>query len=940
MVAALAPQLAAGPAPKKPNQAPFVVLWSPDAGDQFTAPGSIVLAAGANDPDGSVKSVKYYADSIFVGSATRAPYTVWWENVQQGTHVLKAVATDNAGAEGTSASITITVKPNPPPTVHLDSPSGGDSFIDPEFIMIAADADDSDGGSIKSVTFFADAAPIGTVKRAPYFMKWRDVPVGPHVLTAVATDNGGATGTSAPINITVKQNAAPIVSLTSPSASDSFTEPAKIVMTAEASDSDGSIKVVRFYAGDRHIGSSHEPPYEATFRHVDAGTYVLTAVAIDDRGARTTSAPVPVTVKPNTPPAVSISSPADGSRFKPPATVEITADASDSDGQIKFVRFFVNGVPFRTDVHAPYTAKLRHLPKGIYDLTAVATDNGGSSTESKPVRVTISDDDPPTVEITSPADAAVFTRPADITITAKAADDSALHDVTFYADDTPLVTRFPDPSVFDRPETFTFVWSGASVGPHTLKAVATDDAGQQTTSTAISITVKAGTTENPPLVQPNNLVYEGAFRLPPGRNPGPNATDWELANGLATFNFGGWAMAFNPANNSLFLTGNNQGSMVAEINIPTPLVSADLGTLNVATFVQPFSDPTEAKIDDINPGSTNAKKIGGMLPYQGKLYVTGYDYYDGLETQIVSHFVANPDLSVLGDVQGAYELNAPGCVRNDPATLPNCLGAGFFDGYFGLVPLEWQAALGGPVINGNCCLGVISRTSYGPALFTMDPAQLGVITPLPAKPLLYYPSEHPLIEPGLVPCLDQAACSPVVDGWSLNSTLFNGTSEVKGVAFPSGWRSVLFFGRHGGLGAAPGVPGLGQFCYGPGTEDPLLAGQPFVEIVSDVAVPTGDNYCYDPEDNSKGVHGYPYHHYVWAYDANDLAAVAGGQKQPWDVKPYAVWELNGLPFPTKGATRASMAFDPQTGRIFIAQYQADAVDDNTTLSVIHVFKVQ
>jgi len=53
-----------------------------------------------------------------------------------------------------------------------------------------------------------------------------------------------------------------------------------------------------------------------------------------------------------------------------------------------------------------------------------------------------------------------------------------------------------------------------------------------------------------------------------------------------------------------------------------------------------------------------------------------------------------------------------------------------------------------------------------------------------------------------------------------------------------------------------------------------------------------------------------------------------------------VWELNGLPFPTKGATRASMAFDPQTGRIFIAQYQADAVDDNTTLSVIHVFKVQ
>jgi hypothetical protein len=740
-----------------------------------------------------------------------------------------------------------------------------------------------------------------------------------------------------------KPNQAPAVKITSPMTGNSFANRERIVVTADATDSDGSIKVVKFFANGREIDASEQPPYQARFRRRSAGTYVLTAVAIDDRGARTTSAPVQVTVKPNMPPTVSITSPADGSRFKPPATVDITADASDSDGRIKFVKFFVNGVAIRIDAHAPYTAKLRDLPEGTYNLTAVATDNGGSSTESTPVRVTVSRDDPPTVEITSPSGGTEYTQPADITITATAADDSALRNVAFYADDALLGIRFPDPSVFDRPETFTFIWSGASVGPHTLKAVATDDGGQQTTSPAIAITVKARppdpTPENAPLLQPNNLVYEGAFRLPAERNPGPNATDWELANGLASFNFGGWAMAFNEANNSLFLTGNNQGSMVAEITIPTPVVSSDLGSLNLATFVQPFSDPTEAKIDEINPGSTNAKKIGGMLPYQGKLYVTGYDYYDGLETQIASHFIADPDLSIVGDVQGAYELNAPGCDRNDPSTLENCLGAGFFDGYFGLVPLEWQAAFGGPVINGNCCLGVISRTSYGPALFTIDPAQLGVV-PLPARPLLYYPSAHPLLETGLTPCLDVATCSPIVDGWSLNSTLFNGTTEIKGVAFPSGWRSVLFFGRHGGLGGATGVPGLGQFCYGPGTEDPLLAGKPFVEIVSDVAVPTGDNYCYDPEDNSKGVHGYPYHYYVWAYDANDLAAVASGAKQPWDVKPYAVWELNGVPFPTLGATRASMAFDQQNGRIFIAQYQADAVDPNTTLSVIHVFKVQ
>ena len=35
----------------------------------------------------------------------------------------------------------------------------------------------------------------------------------------------------------------------------------------------------------------------------------------------------------------------------------------------------------------------------------------------------------------------------------------------------------------------------------------------------------------------------------------------------------------------------------------------------------------------------------------------------------------------------------------------------------------------------------------------------------------------------------------------------------------------------------------------------------------------------------QGTHAYPYRYYVWAYDADDLAAVKAGQQQPWDVHP-------------------------------------------------------
>jgi hypothetical protein len=328
-----------------------------------------------------------------------------------------------------------------------------------------------------------------------------------------------------------------------------------------------------------------------------------------------------------------------------------------------------------------------------------------------------------------------------------------------------------------------------------------------------------------------------------------------------------------------------------------------------------------------NPSAT--PKIGGLLPYESKLYASDYLYYDGTGTQRLSHFISDPNLALNGDAQGPFQVQRFDC---DLTTNANCLGAGFFDGYFGIVPLEWQSAFGGPVLNGNCCLGVISRTSYGPSVFAVDPAILGT-TPLPARPLVYYPTAHPLLEPGLTPCLT-TACPSIVDGWSLTSTLFNGTTEIRGVVFPQSTRSVLFFGRHGGAGDSPSVPGGGRFCYGPGTADPSLVG---------TLVPPDnvDRYCYDPEDGSKGVHGYPYRYYVWAYDANDLTKVSSGAADPWSVRPYAVWSLN-LPFATTGITRlGGAAYDAASGRIYVAQYQADGgLARTSNLPLIYVYKLQ
>jgi hypothetical protein len=183
---------------------------------------------------------------------------------------------------------------------------------------------------------------------------------------------------------------------------------------------------------------------------------------------------------------------------------------------------------------------------------------------------------------------------------------------------------------------------------------------------------------------------------------------------------------------------------------------------------------------------------------------------------------------------------------------------------------------------GNCCISLVARTSLGPSVSALDPAQFGNAT-VPASVLLAYPQAHQTLW---------------VYGTAGTNIYFNGSTQIKGVVFPAGTSSVLFFGRHG----------LGPYCYGDGDE------------------------CNDPDVSDKGEHAYPYAYYVWAYDAHDLAAVKAGQKQPWDVRPYAVWSLT-LPTPdTHGHHIGGVAYDPATGRIFVSQLYGDG-----NYPVIHVF---
>ena len=270
-----------------------------------------------------------------------------------------------------------------------------------------------------------------------------------------------------------------------------------------------------------------------------------------------------------------------------------------------------------------------------------------------------------------------------------------------------------------------------------------------------------------PLLQFADLAYLGGFRLPANATNGDN------------FDFAGITVAYNPANNSLFV-GSRKGN-VAEVSIPAaPVNSSSPAAMPFGTFLQPFADPTEGHFSEI---AASGASLSGLMVYGGKLYGTGSIYYDATNAQTVSHFSRATNLS-----QSSF---------SGMAQVWDTGKAGFVASYMTPVPAEWQSVLGGPAVTGQCCVPIVTRTSLGPAAFAFNPANVGAMSAVPATPLLYYPNEH-----------------PTLGSWEASNPTYGAAVEMGGMAVIAGTRTAIYIGRNG----------VGPFCYGNGTNNQALAG--------------------------------------------------------------------------------------------------------------------
>ncbi|MEO8425632.1 MAG: Ig-like domain-containing protein, partial [Verrucomicrobiota bacterium] len=443
------------------NQSPAVSITSPANGATFTAPANITVNSTASDSDGTISKVELFNGITLLGTDTGSPFSFTWNNVAAGSYTLTAKATDNAGAVTTSNPISITVS------------AGGSQAAFVTGATLGSLRNDFNGWLGMKFTV---ASPLSVTALGRYVISGNS---RTHTVKLVNASNGtdvpngsvsialsGATagqfkyvGLSSPITL-LANTSYYVVSQESPGGDD-WADESTTVTTSGVASCDGAIL--------NSASWLYRPPANTTFVPVN---FMYTP--------------------PNQAPVVSITSPASGAAFTTPANINVNTTATDTDGTISKVELFNGSTLLGTDTTSPYNFPWNNVAAGSYTLTAKATDNTGAVTTSSPINITVNPpaNQPPVVSITSPANGATFTGPANITVNSTASDsDGTITKVELFNGGTLLGTDTTSP--------YNFSWNNVAVGSYTLTAKATDNTGAVTTSSPINITVNPPANQSP-----------------------------------------------------------------------------------------------------------------------------------------------------------------------------------------------------------------------------------------------------------------------------------------------------------------------------------------------------------------------------------------------------------------------------------------------------------
>lgn len=314
--------------------------------------------------------------------------------VQIGTNAAENYVSSNPGT-GELTHPSLTFISGLAPTVAITSPTQNQTLPFGSAFTLSANANDN-GGVITNVEFYVDGMLLGGDDSFPYEFSYTGTG-GAHTVYSIAYDNDCQSTQSATVNFNIVNNNPPVISISGPT---SVIYPNTVVYNALASDSDGTIASVEIFIDGVSQGVDTNAPYNFTLNpELGLGQQVY-GVATDNLGSQTTSNIILLDVVANQVPQVTITSPLEQTGYIAPNIIAVTADATDSDGSVVSVEFFVNGASIGIDTNEPFGIDWISEP-GIISFYALATDNMGAQTNSETVQIIVIDPNALTYELSN-----------------------------------------------------------------------------------------------------------------------------------------------------------------------------------------------------------------------------------------------------------------------------------------------------------------------------------------------------------------------------------------------------------------------------------------------------------------------------------------------------------------------------------------------------------
>jgi len=280
---------------------PTVSITNPASNSTYGVGTPLTITAAAAASAGTIASVQFFVNGFALSTSTASPYSVQWTPVSTGSYTLTAVATDNTGNVTTSAAVPVNIAGSTLPTVTLTNPSAATKISAGTSITLTANAF-SFSSRIVSVRFLASGYLIGSAAAVPpytYTLSWTPTAAGTYNIVAEATDAAGNVATATPVVVTVASNQPPVATLTAPANSSILRVTNAVTLSATASDTDGTVSQVQFFANGTAVGSTGavtSSGYTVSWTPTTQGVYRLTAVATDNAGGTGTSSTVYVQV--------------------------------------------------------------------------------------------------------------------------------------------------------------------------------------------------------------------------------------------------------------------------------------------------------------------------------------------------------------------------------------------------------------------------------------------------------------------------------------------------------------------------------------------------------------------------------------------------------------------------------------------------------------------